>query len=59
MESYKEKRITLLQVLPLAPWIGCIAEVVKRNKQISDICEPCQNWVMQRPLVSETYTIDF
>ena len=59
MENYKENRVNRLQVLSYAPHIGCIAEVVKRNKQISDICESCQNWVMHRLLESETYNIDF
>ena len=59
LESYKEKRITERQILPFAPRIGCIAGVVKRNKRISDICELCRNWAMQRLLLSETYTIYF
>ena len=59
MESYKERRITSKEVLPFAPRIGCLADVVKRNKQISDICEACHNWVIQRILLSETYTINF
>ena len=59
LESYKENRITVQQVLPFAPRIGCIVGVVRRDKRISDICEACQNWAMQRLLASETHTIDF